>query len=356
MKQALIFTSDPAKALDEALAAEENRHPGSLFILTDENSARCCLPLLKESRAAADAKIITIGAGDSNKNIRSLEEVWTTLTGGGATRGSVMVNLGGGMVTDLGGFAAATFKRGIRFINIPTTLLSAVDAAVGGKTGINFCGLKNEIGSFREAETVIISAAFYSTLPYGELLSGYGEVLKHALIDSPEAVAEALKINLQEVCLTQLEGILQRSVRVKQRIVAEDPFEHGIRRALNLGHTAAHAFEALAMERRRPLAHGIAVAHGLVTDLVMSHLRLEFPSDTLHHVASFVRDNYPAPEFTCKEYGALTDFMRHDKKNRSADAINFTLLSAPGEIKIDCLATDTEISAALDITRDLLGC
>ncbi len=348
----LIFTDSPADALRQVLNSME--YSGPVFLLADENTARCCLPLISDCPQISSARIVTIGAGDECKNIESLSKVWEDMTMHGATRGSVLVNLGGGVVTDLGGFAAATFKRGISFVNIPTTLLSAVDAAVGGKTGINFCGFKNEVGAFAPAMAVIISAAFYSTLPYQELISGYGEVLKHALLDSPEALTEALLFDLQKADTHEISGILRRSVEVKERVVRSDPYEQGPRRALNLGHTAAHAFEALAMKRSQHLAHGVAVAHGLVVALVLSHIRLGFPSAVLQQVAQFVKTYYPAPIFGCKDYAQLIEFMRHDKKNSSVDAINFTLLESPGEVRINCRPSEDEIKASLDITGDLL--
>jgi len=348
----LIFTDNPGGALQQLLDGTE--FSGPLFLLTDSNTLSCCLPLLSDCKAMAEAHVITIGSGDESKNLESLSKVWSELSMNGATRHSLLVNLGGGVVTDLGGFAGATFKRGIRFINVPTTLLAAVDASVGGKTGINFCGFKNEIGTFAQSSEVIISAKFYGSLPYQELISGYGEVLKHALLDSGKAVSEALKINLTDVDPLEFLPVLQRSVGVKVRIVREDPFENGMRKALNLGHTVAHAFESLAMERHQALAHGIAVAHGLVVDLVLSHMRLGFPSGKLQQIAAFVRENYPAPAFGCKDYERLIAFMRHDKKNLSSDAINFTLLREPGEVQINCQPSTDEIKAALDIARDML--
>lgn len=354
MEQRLLFTDSPSKAIDTLLASSE-APKGKIYILADTVTAQKCLPLLEGAENVAEAETIVVANGDANKSLEALASVWTRLSESGATRSSLLINLGGGMITDLGGFAAATFKRGIRCINIPTTLLGAVDAAVGGKTGINFAGLKNEVGCFRAAEAVVISSEFYSTLPSTELLSGYGEVLKHALIDSPEALREALSIAPAEASPAEIAPILRTSVQVKQRIVEEDPFEHGIRRALNLGHTAAHAFESLAMSKGRSLPHGIAVAHGLVVDLVLSHMALGFDSKCLHAVAAFVKSNYPAPAFDCKDYPALIAYMRHDKKNATADAINFTLLAAPGDIHIDCIRSPKEIETALDITRDLLG-
>lgn len=353
MEQRLIFTDSPARAIDSLLAGEPPK--GKIYILADTVTAQKCLPLLEGAETIAEAETIVVANGDANKSLDALASVWTRLSESGATRSALLINLGGGMVTDLGGFAAATFKRGIRCINIPTTLLGAVDAAVGGKTGVNFAGLKNEVGCFRAAEAVVISSEFYSTLPATELLSGYGEVLKHALIDSPEALREAISIAPAEATPAEIAPILRTSVQVKQRIVEEDPFEHGIRRALNLGHTAAHAFESLAMSKDRSVPHGIAVAHGLVVDLVLSHMALGFDSKWLHAVAAFVKSNYPAPAFDCKDYPALIAFMRHDKKNATAEAINFTLLGAPGDIHIDCIRSPKEIETALDIARDLLG-
>ncbi len=353
MAQKIIFTDTPARALTEQL--DELGCKGALTIITDSNTRRDCLPLISGDSRIDGAGVIELEPGDDNKSLTSLSEIWNYLCCHGATRHSVIVNLGGGMITDIGGFAAATFKRGVRFINVPTSLLAAIDAAVGGKTGINFNGLKNEIGSFAPACSVIVSSAFYGTLPRTELLSGYGEVLKHALLDSPEALGQALEFDLSEADPALLSGILENSVGVKRRIVAEDPFEHGLRRSLNLGHTAAHAFESLAMEAGRTEPHGIAVAHGIVVDLVLSHLNLGFPSDTLQAVASFVRENYPAPAFDCKDYPRLIEFMQHDKKNTSPDAINFTLLRKPGDVQTDCIVSPEQIKVAFDIARDLLG-
>ena len=351
--QRLIFTSDPSGALSRVIA--DIAPEGKIFLLADTNTADCCLPLLQTAIDSYAPEVIVITDGDANKNVSSLSEIWREMSRRGATRRSLMINLGGGMISDIGGFAAATFKRGIRSVNVPTTLLAAVDAAVGGKTGINFDGLKNEIGAFAPAEYVIVSSEFYSTLPADELLSGYGEVLKHALIDSAGALAEALSVDPTSARPSEFAPVLEQSVRIKQSIVDRDPFEQGIRRALNLGHTAAHAFESLAMERGVRLPHGIAVAHGLVVDLVLSRLLKDFPSDLLHGVAAFVKSHYPAPVFDCNDYDSLISFMRHDKKNASPDNINFTLLNSPGDVEIDCIVEPQTITAAFDLTRDLLG-
>lgn len=353
MSQRLFFSDHPDKALADVIDSIAPK--GRIFILADERTAGLCLSHLEGCLRPADAHLITIPAGDDNKSINSLTHVWQEMTTNGATRGSLLINLGGGMVTDLGGFAAATFKRGISFVNIPTTLLAAIDAAVGGKTGINFLRFKNEIGAFCPAQAVVISAVFYSTLPRQELLSGYGELLKHALIDSVDALIDALDFDILTADSSTLLPLVRKSVAVKENIVAEDPYEHGVRRALNLGHTAAHALESLAMERGLTLPHGIAVAYGLVIDLVLSHLQLGFSSEWLHRVSGYVKRNYPSPSIDCKDYPRLIELMRHDKKNSDVSRINFTLLHAPGRVALDCVTSPADITAAIDITRDLLG-
>lgn len=346
--QKLIFTNEVAEALDELIAEVS---PSGIYFLADKNTA----PIAAELNRCG-ARLITIGAGDENKTLETLASVWSALSTSGATRRSLLVNVGGGMVTDLGGFAASTFKRGIRFINVPTTLLGAVDAAVGGKTGINFLTYKNEIGAFSPADAVIISTRYFATLPSVELRSGFAEMLKHGLISSQEDYSELLNFDIVDADLEKLLPLLERNVRVKERIVEEDPREQGIRRGLNLGHTAGHAFESLALERNNPVPHGWAVAHGLLVEEVLSHMRLGFPSSELHRLAALLRDAYsPMPTITCNDYQTLLSLMAHDKKNATPDAINFTLLNRPGSPEIDQVVPEAEISAALDLYRDLLG-
>lgn len=350
--QELIFTNDVTSNIDALI---EKYNPSKVFVLVDENTNKMVLPqLVAQSMAVANASVITIKAGDINKNIESLMHIWSSLVEGGATRKSMLINLGGGVVTDIGGFVGASFKRGIRFVNIPTTLLSAVDAAVGGKTGINFNGYKNEIGAFCEAEVVIISTRYFSTLSHEELLSGYAEMLKHGLISNAEIYNRLLARDVANIDADSLLQLLQESVMVKKRIVEEDPTEKGIRRALNLGHTAGHAFESLALQRKSPIPHGYAVAWGLVVELVLSHMQLQFPSNELTRLATYIYDNYGAFNVTCDDYPALIEFMRHDKKNDSANEINFTMLKQVGDIHIDCVASEEEIKTALDIYRDFM--
>ena len=349
----LIFTHHPADSLNTLL--KEAGRPHAMILADSHTLSACVEPLREACPALADAPVITVEAGDVNKNLDSLRHIWEQMQQLGATRRSLLVNVGGGMITDMGGFAAATFKRGIRLYNVPTTLLSAVDAAVGGKTGINFGGLKNEIGAFCDADAVVISTSWLATLPAEELKSGYAEMIKHALIDSPAEYRRLLDFDIAAADLTGLLPLVERSVMVKKGVVEQDPREQGIRRALNLGHTAGHAFESLAMRRGRPVPHGYAVAWGLVVDLIISHMKLGFPSAAVHELAAYVGRVYGVMPITCDDYPALLELMSHDKKNATPGAINFTLLDAPGKIHIDCIVDARDIEAALDIFRDLMG-
>ena len=250
------------------------------------------------------------------------------------------------MVTDLGGFAASTFKRGIQYINIPTTLLSMVDASVGGKTGINFGGLKNEIGVFNNASSVILNTTFLKTMDEENLLSGFAEMLKHGLISDERMWAQLLHVEIEKLSAQDIAD----SVAVKQRIVLEDPTEKGIRKALNLGHTAGHAFESYAM-KRQPVLHGYAVAWGIIVELYLSVVKTGFPVDRMRQTVLFIREHYGQLAITCKDYPELLELMHHDKKN-TGGTINFTLLGGIGDIRINQTATEDEIKEALDFYRE----
>ena len=348
MKQRVIISQQIEHELTEAI---QLCNGDRLFVLTDINTMRHCWPRLKPFDCLQGAKVITIPAGDEHKDLDSIGIVWQALGTGGATRHSTLVNLGGGMVTDLGGFAAASFKRGIQFINIPTTLLAMVDASVGGKTGVNFRGLKNEIGAFCDAHTVILDTQFLTTLDDENIRSGYAEMLKHGLISNENMWAELVNFDLARPDLAQLQRMLADSVAVKERIVEEDPHEHGIRKALNVGHTVGHAFESWALRRNRPILHGYAVAYGIIAELYLSTVKCGFPTDRLRQTVQFIRENYGLLPITCKDYPTLLELMTHDKKNTSG-TINFTLLGGIGDIRINQTATDEEIKEALDFFRE----
>lgn len=338
-----------------------------IFVLTDTTTLKLCYPVVKNFACLEDAKVITIPAGDTNKGLESVGHVWEELQKGGATRHSLLINLGGGMVTDLGGFAASCFKRGINFINIPTTLLSMVDASVGGKTGVNFGGLKNEIGVFNDSKYVILSTLFLRTLDDENIRSGYAEMLKHGLISPPAAPSqpsrgreceyscemwsELVNFDLTEPDLVELSRMLAESVQVKEHIVEEDPHEHGIRKALNVGHTAGHALESWAMRHGCPALHGYAVAWGMIVELYLSATKTGFPTDKMRQTVSFIRQYYGTLNITCDDYPELLELMTHDKKN-TAGIINFTLLNNIGGILINQTANEEEIKEALDFFRE----
>lgn len=349
--QRIIYSTAPHEAI-AALIAE--LAPDRTFVLCDRTTAALCLPQLHIAQLLEQGLAIStmsIEPGDDHKTLDSLSHIWTILQQAGATRHSLMINLGGGMVTDLGGFAAATFKRGMRFVNVPTTLLGMVDAAVGGKTGINFGGLKNEIGAFREAEAVVVSTSFLRTLDQENLRSGYAEMLKHSLLSTPAMWAAHLQFPLAEPDLVQLQEIVKQSIEVKQAIVEEDPHEKGLRKALNLGHTMGHAIESLYLTRQQPLLHGYAVAWGLVAELYMAAAEANFPTDIMRQTARFVFDHYGHPAIGCHDYDKIHDLMRHDKKNRGSE-INFTLLGAIGDVRLDQHIDRALIDEALDFLRD----
>ena len=348
MKQKVVISGNLERDLVNAISECEHDR---IFVLTDETTQQLCWPKIKNFKALKNSTPIIIKATDTHKNLDTLSQVWQALSNGGATRHSLMINLGGGMVTDLGGFAASTFKRGIDFINIPTTLLAMVDASVGGKTGINFGGLKNEIGVFSDSRFVIINTQFLDTLDHDNICSGYAEMLKHGLISDEHTWAELMTFDLDTPDLSQLQRMVAESIKVKERIVEADPHEHGIRKALNLGHTMGHAFESFAMRRGTPILHGYAVAYGLISELYMSARKTAFPTDRMHQTVRFIRENYGTINITCDDYPTLIELMHHDKKNTSG-IINFTLLGNVGDIRINQTANEEEIKEALDFFRE----
>ncbi len=350
-KQEVILCESLEKSLIHAI---ERCPHDKLFILTDEHTRRLCLPALVNLPEIKEAVSITIGAEDVHKTLETLASVWTALSNQGATRHSLLINLGGGMVTDLGGFAAATFKRGMAYINLPTTLLAMVDASVGGKTGINFNGLKNEIGAFAPASSVLIETDFLRTLDTANFFSGYAEMLKHGLISRTDHWAELLNFDTAHIDYRVLKQLVGQSVQVKEEIVAQDPYEKGIRKALNLGHTVGHAFESLALAENRPVLHGYAVAWGMVCELYLSHLRVGFPKDKMRQTIQFIKENYGIFHFDCKKYEQLYAYMTHDKKNTSG-IINFTLLKEIGDICINQTADKETIFEMFDFYRECMG-
>ncbi len=348
------MTEEFCMAVDEAAGYREgNTEEKSLFLLTDRNVATYVLPLLEGSEAVRHAERLIIDPGEESKSPATLIRIWEWLSEKGATRKSLMINLGGGMITDLGGFAAATFKRGMEFVNIPTTLLGAVDAASGGKTGCNLGGLKNEVGVFAPPADVVISSLPFATLPRQELLSGMGEMLKTGLIASAPLYRRMLRPSDFLENPVVLEPLVKDCVAIKTRITRQDPREAGLRKILNFGHTAGHALESLMLRRGEPVPHGIAVAHGLLVEMILSHMLLGFPSRELYPMAELLKDYFLGVRFSCKDTGTLLELMSHDKKNPDRKRISVTLLKDIGQPEWDHFPDTEEIATALDIYRDL---
>ena len=347
MTNNVIISTDITQTLTETI--ERITHD-KLFLLADQTTYEQCFPVVKHLPCLRHARPIVIGATDAHKTLYTLAQVWKAMSDNGATRHSLLVNLGGGMVTDLGGFAASTFKRGVKYVNIPTTLLSMVDASVGGKTGVNFNGLKNEIGVFNAPETVVIDTEFLRTLDHDNILSGYAEMLKHGLISNEGHFSQLLHFDIDHVDYKDLGEMVGTSVAVKENIVEEDPLEHGIRKALNLGHTAGHALESWTLTRK-PVLHGYAVAWGLICELYLSCVLTGFPTENMRQVVRFVKENYGVLPITCNDYEELYGYITHDKKN-TANTINFTLLGGVGDIRINQTASKEEIFQMLDFYRE----
>lgn len=353
MTNAVTFTNDINAALRN-VCSEAGVDPKQVFVFTDTNADRLAMPLI-DGNSLPYAHKIVMPAGEVNKKLDTLQRVWIELEQHGATRSALLVNIGGGVVTDLGGFAASTFKRGIRFVNCPTTLLSAVDASVGGKTGIDFNGLKNEIGVIRNAFSVIVSTKFFATLPHTELLSGYAEMIKHAMLSGIGDFRSIAGFSLSGIDFAQMLPLVESSVKVKQRFVEADLFEAGPRKALNLGHTVGHAFEDFALQRKSPVPHGFAVAWGLLAESILSNMLCHFPSEYLYTLASIINDNYGPFPFTCRDYDTLIAFMRHDKKSLHGE-LNCTLLSDIGQPTVNNTVSPDDMRSALDIFRDMTHC
>lgn len=351
-EQKVVICKDLKMELQDFLSALSY---DKLFLLTDTNTQEKCYPLLKDVPAIREASLLTAKAGDMHKNLEQMAMIWEHLSTHGASRNSVLINLGGGMITDMGGFAGATFKRGIRTINIPTTLMASVDAAVGGKTGINFHGLKNEIGSFYPPLCVFIDAEFLRTLDRDNLLSGYAEMIKHGLISSMDTYTSVMLFDLDRPTdYAFLNRLVAQSVAVKERIVIEDPKEKGIRKALNFGHTVGHAFESLSFRKGMPLLHGHAVAAGIISELYLSYKLCGFPMDKLSQVVYYIKEYYPSFSFDCKDYDDLYELMTHDKKNEGG-IINFTLLAQVGDVRINQAVSKEKIIESLDFYRESFG-
>lgn len=346
------YIISPSKGAEVLASAIEKENADKVFILTDGN----VMPVAKryaESVGVDPSGLISINPGDTNKNFESLQEILMQLSVNGASRNSLLVNIGGGMITDIGGFAAAVFKRGIRCINVSTSLLGAVDASIGGKTGINFNGLKNEIGVFRDPVLTIIDPADLSSLPREELLSGYAEMIKTGYIDSECLLDKLMKLSERLDDPIALGDGIKECLEVKNRVVTADPFEKGIRMYLNLGHTMGHAFESMMLAQGSPIPHGAAVAHGLLVALILSAMEENLPwEESRRYCREILLPLYPCVPLQCKQYDKLIDTMHHDKK-AAGGRVKFVLVRKPGDLVVRDDISDAKVKAALDLYRDL---
>lgn len=283
---------------------------------------------------------------EAGKTLQQVEHVWHTLCEHGATRKSLLVNIGGGTVMDIGGFAASTYKRGIRYVNIPTTLLGMVDASVGGKTGFDYMGVKNLIGTYAQPIETIIDTAWLKTLPYEEVLSGYAEMVKHGLLCSETMWSHLLASD----CMDDIEVKIRQSVAFKQQVVDADFRESGYRKVLNFGHTIGHALEAYSLQQRHqePLRHGYAVMQGMVAALYLSVVLCGMDRSVLRTMSHYMVDHYGRARCACSDYEQLLAWMRQDKKNECSGEIGFTLLNQIGKPVVNRVVSEDAIREALD--------
>ena len=304
-----------------------------IFVLVDENTEKNCLPIFnQEIKEEFNFKLLRITSGEINKNIDTCMQLWNALSDSVADRKSLLINLGGGVLTDLGGFVASTFKRGIDFINIPTTLLAMVDASVGGKTGVDLGVLKNQIGVINQPEMVLVAPKFLKTLEERQLQSGFAEMLKHGLIRSASYWAELKKLTDFE----SLDQLIHDSVIIKNEVVLKDPTEQHLRKTLNYGHTLGHAIEShfLESEHKETLLHGEAIAIGMILEAYLS-MRLTGLSElALSDVSETFLSRYEKVEFSLEDVKTIISLLKFDKKNSHGNT-NFVLLKSIGETSID---------------------
>ncbi|MBB2145283.1 3-dehydroquinate synthase [Pedobacter sp. LMG 31464] len=328
---------------------DQNKY-SKVFVFADTNTAELCLPTFRSFLDdLEDFDIIETDPGEENKNIDFCIGIWKTLLDFGADRKCLMINLGGGVITDMGGFVASTYKRGIDFINIPTTLLSQVDASVGGKTGIDIDNVKNMVGTFSLPQAVFIENTFLTTLSKRELLSGFAEMIKHGLIKD-KAYYERLKTSNYEALIPEE---IYRSIQIKNEVVTEDPLEKGLRKILNFGHTIGHAVESYALTNsKKPLTHGEAIAIGMVCEAYLSAKYCNLTADELTDITTYICSIYPKYNIKEKSFDTLLELMQSDKKNEDGQ-IMFSLLDKIGQCTFNCRITTADILSSLTYYNNL---
>ena len=317
----------------------QHRKGERMVVVCDANTKQACLPILIDQVPSLDdASVFEMFLGEENKSIEEVERLCKFLMEAGVGRNSLIINLGGGIVGDLGGFAASVFMRGIDFIQIPTTVLAMVDASVGGKTGVNFGGLKNMLGTFSQPFAVLIHPQFIETLPHDERVSGFAEMIKHALLSDENAWRKIADFDINQT--HNWTEIIEHSIRFKYQITQTDFQEKGIREQLNFGHTFAHAFEALALKRGEKLVHGFAVASGILAELILANeLHILSNYSLIEDYWKLLKKHFIPFLFQENEMEQLLQFMHSDKKNKQGN-FTFSLISAPGEIALNQVASE----------------
>ena len=323
----------------------EALQPTQLLILVDKNTHEHCLPtLLGNLETEIPFEIIEIEAGEEMKTLETAAQLWEILTEFETDRKALMINLGGGVITDMGGFIASTYKRGIPFINIPTTLLGMCDASIGGKTGIDHQFLKNIIGTFAQPKQIFVYPEFLQTLPFEELRSGFAEMLKHGLITDESHWSDL--ISIKELTPQNIFPFIERSMQIKQNVVEEDFTEQNVRKTLNFGHTIGHALESLFLLKGKPIMHGEAVALGMICETRISFLQDLISEETSNAIVSNIQKYYPHLEISEFSVEEIVNLMKNDKKN-SAGNINFSLITGIGSSIFNCSVSLENIKTSL---------
>lgn len=314
-----------------------------VMVLVDNNTKKHCYPLVKDVLPAH--KLITIKAGEHYKNLDTCQLIWEEMTKNELDRHALLVNLGGGVMGDMGGFCAATFKRGIDFIQIPTTLLSQVDASVGGKLGVDFQGFKNHIGVFTLPKSVFIDDTFLETLPENEIRSGFAEIVKHCLIRDKAKWNQIKNIDLENQNLSEL---IAHSVEIKKQIVAEDPTEKGLRKILNFGHTLGHAIETFYLDKgKQRLLHGEAIAAGMIAEAYISFIKKLIDEPTLMQIEEFIYAVYGTVKIKKEDMDTIVKLTLQDKKNKG-NVVKASLLDGLGSCTFDVTLSKSEMLKALN--------
>jgi len=320
---------------------------GRIFILADIHTHRYCLPVLaKYLPGMAQQPVFSVLPGEQSKNPAILESIWKWLLEAGADRESILINLGGGVISDLGGFAAASFKRGIRYINIPTSLIGQADAAIGGKTGINVAGIKNQAGCFYDPVAVFIMTEFLKTLPEDHLRSGYAEIIKCAVLSGNSYWEKVKNGSIHDH--EQLFSLVHDTAGFKARTVADDPYDYSLRKILNFGHTIGHALESLSgMKDEEFMLHGEAVAAGMICESYLSYNTAGLSKDGLEEITDMIKSAFNLKPVETYSFNHLLKLMEHDKK-KTTNGIGFTLLENLGHPLIDRTVDHKDIIASLE--------